>query len=216
MKYPLIFIIILYIIEIICIILYLGYYSEIYDNKYHELTRDIYEAENKKEIDIVEEFENIFGELCKGLLDFSCLKIDLTIVLLYIICIIIGILSTIGSFAYCCAKNNIKGAIVVFIISAALNIVNIVCAFEKDEINIKGNIYQYEDELNSRIKDAVDMIHTRSSYLKATSFLILIIIIVIISNLFLLKHETDNIENLNRNNKGNNNMQDDLKQIIIN
>ena len=220
MDYPLIFIIILFIIEIICIILYLHYYSEIYDRKYNNLmfcifilwkylserlTDDIYEAEDKSETKIVEEFENIFGKKCRGL---SCLRFDFSVIIPYIICIIIGLFSAIGSFAYCCAKNNLIAAIVIFIICALLNIYNICGAFEKEEINVEGNIYKYDNELNSRIKDAVDMVHTRSIFLKTTSFLILIIIIVIILNLFLLKKKTDKTKNLNS--QADNNKQNDL------
>ena len=209
MEYPLIFIIILFTAEIICVIIFLSKYPEIYDTKYRHLTRDIYNAEGKIETPIVKEFESIFGKLCKGK-DLSCIDFNFTQILTYLFCIIISIFSGIGAFSYCCAKNNKKGALVVFIISALLNIYNIVIAFEKDEISIDGEIYQYDEELNHRIKKAVDMVHTRSIYLKTTSFLILIIIIAIIPNLFFLKYEANNNQNLNSNNQDNNNMENDF------
>ena len=205
MEKPLIFIFILFIGEMICIILFLSKYPEINERKYHLITRDIYEAEEKKENKIVREFENIFGKLCKGGLDFSCIHIDFRTIITYIICIVIGIFSPIGSFAYCCSKNNKKGALVVFIISGLLNMNNIDLAFQKDEVNFDGNIYLYDDDLNNRIKKAINMVYTRSSYLKATSILISIIIIAKIFNLYLLKDEEDNNNNIGNLNAFNQN-----------
>ena len=67
------------------------------------------------------------------------------------------------------------------VLSTNLNITgnsvnNIDLAFQKDEMNLEGNIYKYDDELNHRIKKAINMVYTRSAYLKATSILILIIV----------------------------------------
>ena len=205
MEKPLVFIIILFIGEMICLILFLNKYPEIQERKYHQITRDIYEAEEKEDNQIVREFENIFGKLCKGGSDFSCFDIGLRTIITYIICIIIGILSSIGSFAYCCSKNNKKGALVVFIISGLLNMNNIDLAFQKDEVNFDGNIYLYDDDLNNRIKKAINMVYTRSSYLKATSILISIIIIAQIFNLYLLKDKEDNDNNISNLNAFNQN-----------
>ena len=204
MEKPLIFITILFIGEMICIIIFLSKYPEIHKTKYHKITKDIYEAEEKEENQIVQEFENIFGKLCKGGLDFSCIDFGFRIIITYIICIIMGILSSIGSFAYCCSKNNKIVCSVLFIISALLNINNIDLAFQKDEMSLEGNIYKYDDELNHRIKKAINMVYTRSAYLKATSILILIIIIAKMLNLYLLKDEenkVNNIENINTYNQ---------------
>ena len=71
MDYALLFVIFLLISEITCIVIYLSKYPEIFDLKYNDLTHDIYDSENKKDTEIVLEFERIFGKICKKILCFE-------------------------------------------------------------------------------------------------------------------------------------------------
>ena len=210
-DYALLFILILFIVEIICIILYISKYIEIFDPKYKQLTRDIYKSEIKKSSEILEEFEKIFGTICKTLI---CIELDFREFFTILFCILIIIFSGIGSFSsrYCSKTFGCKVCcVIILIISGVMNVYNIDSAFSEDGKNLYSKyIYFYDEDLNNRMREALNMIHIRSLYLKTTSIMILIIIIAIIPNLCLIKTDEDNIPIQNQYFQDINYMQNDF------
>ena len=87
-----------------------------------------------------------------------------------------------------------------------MDLYNIDSAYTEDEMYLYGNIYKYDEELNNRIRDALDMINKRSLYLKKTSIMILIIIVSIFFNSFLIKIKEDKKSLQNANSQLNNDM----------
>ena len=188
MDYALLFVIFLLISEIACIVIYLSKYTEIFDLKYNDLTHDIYDSENKKDTEIVLEFERIFGKICKK---FLCLDPDFREFFTWIFCIFMVIFSTIVGLTALFNSKNSGCALILLVISAFMDLYNIYSAFTEDEMNLSGNIYNYDEELNNRIRDTLDMLYKRSLYLKPTSIMILIIIVAIFFNLLLIKSKDD-------------------------
>ena len=191
MDYAKLYILFLFIAEIISIIIYLSKYSDIFDSKYSDLTHDIYDFENKKETQIVLEFERIFGKICK---EWLCIEADFREFFTYLFCILIIIFTAIGSFTSFCNSKTSKCRIcslLVLIIAAFVDAYNIDSAFTEDGIYLDGYIYLYDEDLNNRIRVALDVVYSRSLYLKPTSFIILIIIVAIFANSFLIKNKED-------------------------
>ena len=120
------------------------------------------------------------------------------------------IFSAIGGLRNLGISQNSGCSLILLFIAAFMNLYNIDSAYTEDEIYLYGNIYKYDEELNNRIRDALDMINKRSLYLKPTSIMILIIIVAIFFNSFLIKIKEDkkslqNELNNDMNNNFNNN-----------
>ena len=206
MDYALLFVIFLLISEITCIVIYLSKYTEIFDLKYNDLTHDIYDSENKKDTEIVLEFERIFGKICKKIL---CFEPDFREFFTWIFCILMVLFSAIGGLTPLCNSKDSCCRIyslILLVIAAFMDLYNIDSAFTEDEMYLYGNIYKYDEELNNRIRDALDMIYKRSLYLKPTSIMILIIIVAIFVNSFLIKKKEDKESLQNANIQLNNDM----------
>ena len=155
--------------------------------------KDIYRLDNYERTEFLEELEKIFGSICGSMI---CVDIELRDFFTYTICTLISIFSGIGSFSSSfCSKTFVCRAfcVIILIISALMNIYNIDTAFSEDGKNISSkNIHIYDGDINTRINEAIDMLYTRSLYLKSTSIIILVIIIAIILFLYLIKKNEDN------------------------
>ena len=116
------------------------------------------------------------------------------------------IFSAIGGLRNLCNSKNSGCSLILLFIAAFMDLYNIDSAYTEDEMYLYGNIYKYDEELNNRIRDALDMINKRSLYLKTTSIMILIIIVAIFFNSFLIKIKEDKKSLQNANSQLNNDM----------
>ena len=186
MENILIIIIILFICEIICLYIYCDKYPEIFN--YKSLMKEICFRENNKNTYIVNEFEKVFGQLChKGKFTYQLDPRDIftngfcfMVSFLSLTSIIMtSLLPRINLYKVC--------SLLLLVFSIFFNFYNIFIAFKEDGVNLSDSkIYIYSEDFNNQIREALDFAYNRAKYLKATSFITLIIILIeiILSVLF--------------------------------
>ena len=187
MENKLIIIIILFICEIICLYIYCDIYPEIYN--YKSLMKDICFHENNKNTYIVKEFEKVFGQLCeKGKFLY---KLDPRDILINAFCFMVSFLSFIAIVITALFPRIFiykVSTIILLVVSICFNFFNIFISFREDGVNLSDSkIYIYDKEFNNQIKEGLDFAYNRAKYLKATSFIVLIIILIEIPLLVSLK-----------------------------
>ena len=178
MENILVIIIILFICEIICLFIYCDKYPEIFN--YKSLMKEICFRENNKNTYIVDEFEKIFGQLCyKGKFTY---QLDPRDIFINGFCFMVSFLSFISIIITSLLPRIYLykvSSIILLVFSSFFNFYNIFIAFKEDGVNLSDNkIYIYSEEFNNQIREALDFANNRAKYLKATSFIILIIILI--------------------------------------
>ena len=188
----LVIIIILFICENICLYIYCDKYPDIFN--YQSLMKEICFHENNKNTYIVNEFEKIFGQFCdEGKFVYS---FDPREIITNGFSFMVSLLSLIGILVATLLSRifNYKIFSLLFLVlSMTFNAYNIITSFREDGVNLQDSkIYIYNEEFNNQIREGLDYAFNRAKYLKATSFIVLIIILIEMPLLICLKENNNN------------------------
>lgn len=204
-----IIIIILFLSQILCLILYSIKYPTIYE--YKNFMNLLYRKTNyDKNSPYVLGFEKVFGHYCNPP-SMVCVDLnEIKSLVIYAFNIITGFFLISGVIYFCIfsLSNRSKGDLkcfkiicpLIFAFGGLTNIYIIYIAFSEGKIVIPNDqFYIFDDEFNETIRNTLNFVSERGSYLQWTSILIIITIIIqiFITVVYSLKLEFKYIDNYN-------------------